>query len=377
MTHSKFFRYQAITLRVAVEDRRDLLWLEEFLGPQFRTLRQADPDCSVILKYGPETYQELLDRGPSKDLPPQDGFAQDTKTERFAIYAKAENVWTVFDEALGVFYVRDQAAKCVTIIHNGKDRWRARFSLMRVVRELAMTHMVGLGQPILHAAAFARGQDGFAISGSKKAGKTSLLIHILQRGDLKYVSNDRLFADVGRSGARICGLPTVVTLRESTLTHYPALEQTIREGGYSYMLTLAEARRKMLGPSEVDWAGRFNLTARQFCDLLGVRAQAGARLKALLFPRIDPNAKRIEVSQLNGGGALPKIQAGLFRAGFSTQVHDFFALAEPGKTGGDAKFEKTIQELAAKMPAFECRIGPDAYGDHDWLEEILETAGVN
>lgn len=373
MTHSRLFRYQKITFEVTSEDRNDLLWLAEFVGPQFSTVRHVEHDCAIILQCAPETFQELKDRGPRTDLEPQEGFAQDTKTELMPVYVSEGETLTVFDGNLGVFYARDRHAKSLTILHDGNNPWQARFAIMRVIRELAMTHMIRLGQPLLHASAFARGKTGFVMSGPKRAGKTSLLTHCLQHGEHKYISNDRAFADIGRSNVYVTGLPTILTLRESALVRYPALEDSIRKGGYQYTLRSAEAKRRILGPSEVDPYGRFNLSPRHYCDLMGVRSQARARLGAYLFPRVEADAKRIEVTQLDPSEVAPKIKAGLFRAEFPTQACDFFAMSDDNKIEGNGELEEAIHQLAKRVPAFQCLIGPDAYHDYDWLDGILKS----
>jgi hypothetical protein len=109
------------------------------------------------------------------------------------------------------------------------------------VRELAANRAQRTGGLLLHAAAFAAGDQGIVVAGPKRAGKTTLLLHALSAASARYVSNDRVLvtADRGRAIAR--GVPTIVRVRRGALDRFPAVAARFASASYHHRLTLEEA----------------------------------------------------------------------------------------------------------------------------------------
>ena len=67
------------------------------------------------------------------------------------------------------------------IVRPSYNRWNARVSLMRVIRELSMTHAESRGGVLIHGAAYLVKGRAVAIAGAKGSGKTTSLIQALSR----------------------------------------------------------------------------------------------------------------------------------------------------------------------------------------------------
>ena len=183
------FSYNGLTVRVSSDDASHLRWLEEFLYPQFEINQGVSPDCTVVLIADTQQYEDMLKKGAQSDGKQIDCFALESGVVRLPLWASESDGPIIFDERLGAFYEVNQGIAEIRILTANSDN-RARTSLMRVVRELAMNHSHRTGSLIIHGSAFLVGGRGVIIAGPKRAGKTTLLIHALRQGMADYASNE-------------------------------------------------------------------------------------------------------------------------------------------------------------------------------------------
>ena len=363
------FQFSGLRVRASSSDPSHLSWLEEFICPQFQVVDEA-PDCNVVLTEDSGGYEELLRRGPRPGAPQLDCFALDGGVVALPVWSSPDAERTVFDEKFGVFYVAGPSQGEIGILSAHRNL-RARIPLMRVVREFAMGHAQAAGQLALHGSSFAVGDRGVVVAGPSRAGKTTLLIQALRRGGARYLSNDRVLISGIDADPVLRGMPTIVTIRKSTLELFPDLERRLLESSHHHRLTIRETAQRPPRPPQLWEDGRFGLTPAQFCHLLGVAAVAKASARAILLPRVTGERGGIELEPISAQAAADRLVRALFAATSGRRSSDLCQLAGEGGETDPITLERLCHQLAWKVDCFECRMGLDAYdGDpstaHFW-----------
>ncbi|MCK6461225.1 MAG: hypothetical protein L6Q95_15185, partial [Planctomycetes bacterium] len=239
-------------LVIAVEGHEaPLAWLREFLGAPFEgAAPHAPPDHTLRLAYAeppPVTGEEV------------EVFSLDGDFVRLPSRRGSDGALILRDDAQQVGYeIRADS----TAILAPADGPALRLAMLRVVREIATAHALGLGHLHLHAAAVDARGPVVALAGPRRSGKTTLLLHALLSGGVRYVTNDRLLVDLGADPPLARGMPAIVTLREETLARFPDFAARLAASAYSRERTLAEAARAR--------GARSNLSPAQLRALTGV-----------------------------------------------------------------------------------------------------------
>jgi HprK-related kinase B len=100
------------------------------------------------------------------------------------------------------------------------------------------------GWLICHAAALDINGHGVGIAGLSGGGKSTLMLALMDRPDVSYVTNDRLFIKPDNGAVRGAGIPKMPRINPGTIVHNPALHGLIG----------AERRRELLAlPREELW----------------------------------------------------------------------------------------------------------------------------
>ena len=365
--HKRIFRYDRLSLRVSSTRARDLSWLAEFLSPSFRVLERGASDYRVGLRSDSTLWEMVKSWGPHPKGKLVDCFFLDTRITRHPVWKSPGDETIVFDEEFGVFYIVNRPDAAVTILCS-RDTRLPRLALMRVVRELAMIHSQERDRMILHGASFLLGRNCFVIAGQKRSGKTSMLVHGLRGGGARYIANDRVLVSLEVKGARVCGMPSIVTLRPSSLAMFPTIRTRLRSRNYYPVLSLSEARRGLLGRIKPWRNGKFNLSPAQFCDLLRVDAAGQAGVTAILFPRITDAHGTMRLRPLTVDQASVRLRGSLFRTRSSHKFGGLFGdvggLSNPTRRAV-VRFSK---RLASRVPCYLCELGRDAYDDEFQVE---------
>jgi hypothetical protein len=347
-----------------------LLWLEEFLRPQFRVGDTPAPDRTVRLLLDEREHARLAAHGPHPQRTAIECFTLDTGYVTAAVWNVNENGLVAFDEAADVFYRRPASEPGVVEAVAARDTGRLRVALMRIVREFATMFAVRAGWIILHAGAVRLGNDAFVIAGPKGAGKTTLLLYALRHERGAYISNDRLALHVDETGAVVRGIPTIVSLRKGSVALFPGLDAALGARQYDHRLRLEECRAADATPilgGPTNWL----LTPLQLCDLLAVESSATGRVSALLFPQVmdEPGVPTLE--ELSPDRATAALTGATFR---SCPSDGMFRIDEgPGNARGEYAAAATAR-LLSRVPSFVCRLG---LGPHDsspgWLTRLART----
>jgi hypothetical protein len=354
-------RYEDFRIAVRQAPAAHLRWLREFLTPAFESGPPEVGEWCVEVDEDQARYAALMRQGRCPGAVPVACFALDHDFIHLPSWSGPSGTHTVVDEESRAAYEVDRRQRSVRLIAAPRQR-AVRKALMRVVRELAMDHVQRRGDLLLHAAALTVGGRGVVIAGPKDAGKTTLLIQLLRHGAARYVSNDRVVVSLADTHPRVRGMPTIISIRAGTLQLFPELCRRLTASTFHYRLTLDEAARGECGPARAWGDGRFGVSPAQFCALLGVEPLASARVSALVFPRIAPDERAMTVRKLSVSEAAERLGQSVFGANPIAGAERLLAVSDDAPAAEPAVRAAGIARLAAAVPAFECRLGPDAYG---------------
>jgi hypothetical protein len=366
-THCGHFRYQSLTIRVVCEPA-DLAWLEEFLAPQFEVVDSDPPHCTVTMVADTASYLAALGAGQDPTGAEVECFAHDTETVRLPLWTALDASRVIFQKDVETLFSASPDKTSFRILTPSGNRV-ARTALMRVVRELAMTHADRTGALIVHAAALRVGGRGVIIAGPKRAGKTTLLMHLLGRGAGAFVSNDRVVVSVDGPSPRMRGMPTIVRLRSESVERFPRFRERLAASAYHHRFRLAETS----SPSSASSARNdySSLSPAQFCTLLHVSSVAQAPVDVILFPRVTGERGPIRLTALSPGEAAAQLPGALFRAALSPTTFDFFAPPGPAIVDDPGSVERLCRELTSRVRSLTCELGANAYESDDSTSQLL------
>jgi hypothetical protein len=356
----RVFRYEDLSIGVHSYEDSHLDWLEEFLSPQFGVENGTAADWELTLALDGDRYDEIIRLGPKQDE--MLCFALDTRDIRLPRWNSSSSADVLFDERFDTFYLVEARARRITLLSR-VDGGDARLALMRVVRELAMNHTQRNGGVIVHAAAFTVGSRGVIVAGPKGAGKTTLLMYALQSTPSEYVSNDRLLLSLDDRGPRIRGIPTIVTIRQSTLRFFPTVLERLQERGYTVRLTRREARKRRPSDRAVGHDGPRSLSPGQLCALLEAPSTAGAPVTAVAFPQLSDRAGPLRLTRIPKKRAAKRLFDSLFGVRKLRTTSPLFSDAPDQPPFDRDRLEGACAALTSTVPCYECELGPDAYTD--------------
>jgi hypothetical protein len=356
------FSYEGVTIRVESHSSPDLCWLQEFLHPWFDP-SDALPDICVEWTADPARFRKLLARGKPGEMVP--AFMMDTRIIHYPMWSNAGASRVLFDEERALFMqVEDRRIAIIA------DRWQpgSRTQVMRVVRELAMGAAQARGGRFLHASAVSLDGKAIIMAGRRMAGKTSLLTYLLSNLDAALLTNDRLLIHPQSNNITFRGMPTIVSIRGGTLGLFPRLQERIRQNCYATRLTLEECKSADQSVFENRSQGRQGLSPAQFCAATGSRPARDARGGVLLFPRQTGSPGGISLQQMNTEETRAALLDGLFGHIGPDRLSEVFTLPEScTRTVPDWEL---LDTLSTSLPAYQCRLGQDAYADKSGADQI-------
>ena len=367
--------YDGLRITVHSSPASHLHWLEEFLTPAFERGPCPVGDWRVVVTEDATRYAAIVRQGPCLGAAPVACFALDHDFVRLPLWNGSNGMRTVVDEPSRVAYEVDPCGRRVSLI-TPPENLAVRTALMRVVRELAMRHAQHKGGLLLHAAALAVGDRGLILAGAKDAGKTTLLINLLRHGTTRYVSNDRVLVSQALSPARLHGMPTIISIRPGTLELFPRLRQQLLASTFHYRLSMEETVRAARRPARPWSDGRFGVSPAQFCALLGVEPSASCQLSALVFPQIAGDERGICLREISVTEASDRLTRALFGSAALSCDEPLLAAADETWVSDTTALAARMEQLAAAVPRFECRLGRRAYESaHDATEIASRLVG--
>ncbi len=364
----EILHYDGLSTRISCSEPTDLEWLTEFLCPQFSVLKNGTAPCHVELAADSREWNALHRLGPDPRRGRRECFFLDTRIVRLPVWASASRDTILFDEDFGAFCIVDGLRTVRLLKPDGKRM--ARLALMRVVREFAVNHAIHRQRVIVHGAACVRGDRGILIAGQKGWGKTSMLLRSLQDEGAHYVSNDRVAVSVNGDTLAVCGVPTIINLRVSTLKMFPDLYHRLQSSPYNPVLSLDEADGAPLGRAQAWRDGVFTLSPAQLCTLMGVGQRPKARLTAVLFPHVTNAAGTVRLERVPRTVAIRWLMESLYRSGYVRQTGSLFSVTGKGQTRTVGLSRRLASDVVRRVPCYVCHLGRAAYVDGSWLDDV-------
>ena len=368
MPNSKVFAYNGLAVRVRCVDPAQLAWIEEFLVPAFSCVEAVAVDCTVTFEIDARRYASVLRCGPHPEGLRVAGFAFDGGPVHMPVWDSRDEDRVIFDADSEVFYYVSQDGAHVRILSASPHPSR-RISLMRVVREFAMSDSWTSRRFVLHAGACALADSGIVIAGPKGAGKTTLLMYILGCPGARFIANDRVVVNWDAPEPVVVrGMPTVVSIREQTLRRFAAFEQRWSRSRYRERLALQEADTEGVARRRTD---PITLTPAQFCALLGVPLGGQAPARLLLFPRLTDDIDGLRVEELSPESAHQRLVASVFAAGSPRKTSQVLAVAGHCSPPDPAIVDGLSRVLVGQVRSFDCQLGRPAAQTMDAVTDLL------
>jgi hypothetical protein len=366
------FHYDDFSVCVEPGDPSARLWLGEFLSPAFRlAIGAAAPAAReglVRLRSDAGEHRALETLRRSHAASQRPCFALDSKLLEHPVWMRGADA-IAHDASHDLFYVLSQGTIDVVA---GPAARAGRFGLMRVVRELIAQRAVREpGRVQLHAACVAFGGRAVALLGPKAAGKTTLLMALLEHPGVSYVANDRLFATDRGTQFEARGIPTSVSVRPGTLEHYPRLARTIPDVRSPSHLTLDEARAELAARGPRDPRLRTTLSPALLVQVMEVEALAAASLQALVFLDLLDAPEPWSLEALSPRAALESLTASLFGPRTRrppTELERWAGFDDPPALPDEA----LLRALVARVGCFRYRVGrgSDGVAAEEFLDRV-------
>jgi Phosphotransferase enzyme family len=364
------FRYHDASILVCSADGDSLDWLEAFLAPSFdepsaahawkdEVAGGATPieyrvDYVVDLQRFTKLRRDIADR--STGL--RSCFVLDAAVVRLPAVQDDERTM-LLDAAHG--WVLIAGSGSIEIVADPAAATR-RLPLLRAVREIAAEAWRRYpGHLQLHAAALAVGDAVVLLAGAKNAGKTTSLVHALDRPGARLVANDRVGIRLDADRVFVRGMPTIVSIRSGTLERFPALLHGLPASSFPWSLNDAEWRAARNAADVPPNREHLRLSPARFAKQLGRNLVAGGRLGAILICSLDPDLPKRSVTRLRPREARAALATCLYGGGAPRVEPTVIETLVGGVVADDLAV--SLDALAASIPVFECRLGPGAYDE--------------
>lgn len=168
----------------------------------------------------PDRTVEVVEMDPPElGVPVQDWKREPGKSGRKEVFAELPDGRLVGKVRTGMQFVVSDARKVALGPCAANPN-----QVINFVNALFMTQQLGDGWSLCHAAGVCQGDRGVAIAAASGGGKSTLALHLMEKG-MGFVSNDRLLVRQDGSGRRMRGVPKQprvnpgTLLNNATLTH--------------------------------------------------------------------------------------------------------------------------------------------------------------
>lgn len=177
-------------------------------------------------------------------------------------------------------------------------RTGAQVQVIDFLRDLIIRHEENLGAISIHAAGVLTGHGGWAIAGSKGAGKTTTLLSLIHSPELRYWSGDKLFLEEGASGFSARAWPDWPHIGAGTIRHIPWLQRHVARELDIDPNELASDRKLLIDPDVfARWIDlRFSMNPVSLTGLLCPQFVPGKPLELSVID--DPERKWAIVNQI-------------------------------------------------------------------------------
>ena len=325
------FDYENLGISVEVEEPSDLVWLTENLSPAFEVNSAAATFFSIQCRCNRQLFDSLHRQSQRQKLRAINLFSMDGQAASYPAWEAVDGSLRLLDSELACIYIIDLTSRSI-LISVSEPRHSVRIAMLRLIREIASQKVLENDALHQHAAAASVEGAGILVCGPRRAGKTTLLSHLLERG-ANYIANDRsVISQRARQGPILSGMPTIVSVRANTITLIDGLG-CARQQGWLARETVEETVADRVTTYAQPDDANLSLSPAQYCRLMERPQIKSAPLKYLLFPKVDTTTSGILVSKLNTEEVMERVTANhldLSRTVFSApgRAHRCSALAD-------------------------------------------------
>ncbi|MBN2576293.1 MAG: hypothetical protein JXP73_17155 [Deltaproteobacteria bacterium] len=346
------YRFCEAAIAVEPGDEGSERWLREFVTPWFTAEAARDTDPRVRVVTSAARFAELATRQARSAVRPIPCFSLASALVSYPGWDEPDGARVIADGEYGCYY--RVLGREIEILARPQNRL-ARVGLLRVLRELATLGALAAPEMLdLHAAACVYGDLAVVLVGGKRAGKTTLLAHLLSSGEAALLTNDRLLVETG--SRRAFGVPVLVPVREDTERRFPALGHGLpRQAG---LLHADERAQRDAAGAEA--GARLVLSPAQFAGQLGAATAASARVGVIVFPEISSSVSVWSLHPLPRDEGVVRLCRGLYANGPGPREPTIFQ-SVTGRAADPAARMRLAQQLAGEVPLATCLLGPNAY----------------
>ncbi len=362
------------TVDVVCPSGEDVAWLAEFLGPVFQQADQASgAHYHVDAVVDEDRFDDLLAGRPGGVLPEAVAFVLDQRILTTPSWRDPRSGrQAFFDAAHHAIYLTRTDVPGITVVARSDGRL-FRGAIMRIVREVAMTRAWTASSLVLHASAFATEHGAVVVAGPKRAGKTSLLLQALHAPGVAFIANDRVVLTADGDELSAAGMPSIASLRHSTLAMFPGLGDRLAARGCRAHLTCAEGEASAGSRAGSDGA----TSPAQLCRALEVPMSARASARVILLPQVDLTTHGLDLRPLSRIEAETRFEAVVFACASRGRTSEVFRTDGTGVVVDLASARAVWSRATANVPVIDCRIGRGAFdaGPDATVMAIVDAAG--
>ena len=158
-------------------------------------------------------------------------------------------------------------------------------------------------------------------------------------------------------------MPTIVSVREPTLKFFPGLANHFAQVRFQCALTISEC----LAAERIDQLSVWNieslptLSGAQLCRLLGTTAVASAPLTKVLFPKVQLQARGVELIRLTPDKAAEQLAENILAPCHPMRWPSAFQRFAANVPPAWQHLPDHCRRLANDVACYRCVLGSDAY----------------
>jgi hypothetical protein len=193
------------------------------------------------------------------------------------------------------------------------------------------------------------------------AGKTSLVIFACLMGGGSYLSNDRALLQFRDGEYLLRSVPVIITVREKTFGFFPRIKERILSEEMHFRVGPGERLREVSPETIIGSEGEYDLSQRQFCELLDSEPEVEARKPTVVIPRLTGRKGTFSVRPVDKKEAADLLKHSLFGARYWATSTPVFNLQSEEEVDRDLT-ERNVRRFVAETPFLLCDVGTDLYG---------------
>jgi hypothetical protein len=221
-------------------------------------------------------------------------------------------------------------SKNIIDIYVSKD---SQVQFIELIRDLIVKNEESSGMCILHASAVQINGRGLVFVGGKGAGKSTLIYECLRRGNIKYVSGDRVFLKVRNGKIWMKGWPDYPHLGVGTIRRYSELRSLVETRCNVDIESLKDTDKVLIHPEIVGETLSPDVVHEE-CEI-----------HVVVFPEFI-HSKKCEISEHENGRGKEVLSHLMYSADYwQTGWHDFITPDYSGLPQALSNLESCLDSL--------------------------------